>query len=108
MTPETFLKETNPMFLEWVNAQEDFMKFQIFKSMTDFADKSKWISVEEMLPEETKNGVKVIGVIDYPKAKEWMYGNVCEVIFYSGKFHLGFKKGYIQNVTHWQPLPENP
>lgn len=73
------------------------------------ANQSKWISVETELPEETEKGVKVIAVIDNTKAKQRVYGNVCELIYFKGKFHVGFNKGYIQNdVTHWQYQPTFP
>ena len=79
------------------------------KQMTEYANQSKWISVEKELPKETEKGVKVIAVIDNTKAKQRVYGNVCELIYYSGKFHVGFNKGYIQNdVTHWQYQPTFP
>ena len=73
------------------------------------ANQSKWISVETELPEETEKGVKVIAVIDNTKAKQRVYGNVCELIYFKGKFHVGFNKGYIQNdVTHGQYQPTFP
>ena len=75
----------------------------------EYANQSKWISVETELPEETEKGVKVIAVIDNTKAKQRVYGNVCELIYFKGKFHVGFNKGYIQNdVTHWQYQPTFP
>lgn len=69
----------------------------------------EWIPINERLPDEVEpDGVAVLGVIDSDRAKGWIYGNVKIVVFFHGKFHLDFKKGFIQNVTHWMPLPDKP
>lgn len=66
----------------------------------------KWISVNERLPEEVeKIGNEVLVCLI---EKERVYGRIKIGVFYKGKFHRDFSKGFIMKVTHWMPLPEPP
>lgn len=63
-----------------------------------------WINISERQPVESKNGTSVLVILNAITAR--MYGNVVISIYYKGKFHKDFCKGYIQDVTYWMPLPE--
>jgi hypothetical protein len=59
---------------------------------------SKWISVEERLPEENES------ILLYGK----MYGWKQSGIFHNGKFYKDHDFKIKIKPTHWQPLPNNP
>lgn len=65
-----------------------------------------WISVKDKLPEESEKGTPVLVNLSTPKIR--VYGNIVISIFYKGKFHKDFNKGYIQTVFHWMPFPKPP
>lgn len=69
----------------------------------------EWIKVSEKLPDESgrPNGIMVI-VYCLPTNRPRMYGNVVTAVFYKGKFHWEFSKGYIMQPTHWMSLPDDP
>lgn len=66
-----------------------------------------WIDVNDSLPEgDGENGIRVL--VKEILSKPRMYGDIGLGVFYKGKFHADFKKGYIQNVSHWMYLPKTP
>lgn len=66
----------------------------------------KWISVEDRLPEESKMGTPVL--IYLITDKDRVYGNIVISVFYKGKFHKDFNKGFTQKTNFWMPLPDPP
>lgn len=67
----------------------------------------EWISVEDRLP-DASNALEITTVIGATKA-----GDVYEVYFSRGKFYSQYNPyaricETVENVTHWQPLPEPP
>ena len=67
-----------------------------------------WVKIEERTPEEVENIDVVVLVKLRPKTPDQLprkHGDICTAVFYKGKFHLGFTKGYILDVIEWMPLP---
>ena len=69
-----------------------------------YANQSKWISVEDRLPEDNKTQNILINGDR----------NSSHHIYYSAGYDIIYKKWYNpfgyeveENVTHWQPLPNN-
>lgn len=70
---------------------------------------SKWISVEERLPEQ--------GQLVLVWGKRW-FDDAAKIIvaYYSGDWRAselawtddGIEEATVSDVTHWQPLPERP
>lgn len=84
------------------------------EAMEAYSSQSKWISVEERLPEESGyylvfRKVENTHVNDQHKA---MYSNERCIIFYFKERNVtGWQKDWTGNpsfVTHWLPLPSAP
>jgi len=77
---------------------EDFGLERITSALSEaseiYANQSKWISVEDRLPENRT----------YVLSFSPNYNNIAE--FKHGCFFEGLERLY--NVTHWQPLPTTP
>ena len=80
--------------LEW---EEDKLDHFVEANKTigkDINDPTKWIPVEERLPEESLNSV-----IGWDKYRE----RCCFVQYYAGSWHLGDES---VRIIAWMPLPE--
>lgn len=88
------------------STNQQFSKDQIILAMEEYADqfKTKWVSVEERLPEEGKNVIVFYG--KYVSA-----GYIRNVQYYkrpekADKWQIEGRTS--SSVTHWMPMPEPP
>ena len=66
----------------------------------------KWKNIGTEKPKESEKGTPVL--VKLNTEKKLVYGKIVISIYYKGKFHKDFSRGYIQNVTYWMPLPKPP
>lgn len=67
----------------------------------------EWQNVfKNKLPPESTLGTPVLVYLNTTKKR--VYGNIVIAVYYKGKFHKDFSKGFILDITHWMPLPETP
>ena len=80
------MNELEPTKLDCAEAEIESLKAQL---------DGKWISVEDRLPDSMSNSLAFGGGVIY-------------FIFYSshGKWCMGNE--YLENITHWMPLPNPP
>jgi len=118
-TAEEILKERYPELYE-----DKTTFFTALSAMEEYANQSKWISVEDRLPEIGERAL-VIGwsSTDYRYSSS-VYNNDSEpeqyIVVWDGKnsttvaaiddgaFCGNYQYICIDNITHWQPLPEKP
>ena len=122
-TAEEILKERYPELYEDKTTFLTAFKMYI-SAMEEYANQSKWISVEDRLPEIGERAL-VIGwsSTDYRYSSS-VYNNDSEpeqyIVVWDGKnsttvaaiddgaFCGNYQYICIDNITHWQPLPEKP
>ncbi len=122
-TAEDILKESYPELYEDKTTFLTAFKMYI-SAMEEYANQSKWISVEDRLPEIGERAL-VIGwsSTDYRYSSS-VYNNDSEpeqyIVVWDGKnsttvaaiddgaFCGNYQYICIDNITHWQPLPEKP
>jgi len=87
------------------NRLYSFYKDVILLCMEEYANQSKWISVEDELP---KNEGSYLVFIYRP---ETVWHNKQVIAYFNldtdGKYYWNLNP-VIHGVTHWQPLPEPP
>lgn len=101
MEAEQFLKENYNQLYHLLKQDETGFDF-----MEDYANQSKWISVEYEMPKKLNShssllteDVLVFDLTTNTKLIAWYS-------FKSAKWHC--EEDIILNVTHWQPLPTDP
>ena len=101
MEAEQFLKENYNQLYHLLKQDETGFDF-----MEDYANQSKWISVEYEMPKKLNShssllteDVLVFDLTTNTKLIAWYS-------FKSGKWRC--EEDIILNVTHWQPLPTDP
>lgn len=75
----------------------------VLDAMDAYANQSRWISVEERLPEE--RGELVLAFFRYQDE------DIIDTVMFFDKDTWSAMVGYDEfhaEVTHWQPLPEKP
>lgn len=66
-----------------------------------------WINVIDESPEETPEiGTLVLMKLPPKEGRPRMYGDVMTGVYYKGKFHMDFHKGFIMHPTQWMPMPK--
>ena len=101
MEAEQFLKENYNQLYHLLKQDETGFDF-----MEDYANQSKWISVEYEMPKKLNShssllteDVLVFDLTTNTKLIAWYS-------FKSAKWHC--EEDIILNITHWQPLPTDP
>lgn len=89
LSPNGFCKDGKIMKEEWVRVSD----------LQSLVVPSRWIAVTERLPEDDASYLTV--------DKKW---NIQKIGFYDSSISawLSPRYGRLQNVTHWQPLPQPP
>ena len=95
-TAEEILSKHNPF--QNNNGNTEYFTQNIIDAMEEYANQSKWISVDERLPEDEEECIITNGIV---VEVAQMYGGEFCVIY-------DLKAAIINDVTHWQPLPNPP